>query len=120
MAAFAVRRLNRLRERLRLLGGPSPASGIEGFGRRGGHVCLMMGREDASLDEIEIFFGPKGERLKTIPGAALRVVDELDHGLALRRSRQIALEELEAWLDDHWPAPETPARDPPTRAARAQ
>lgn len=62
--------------------------------KRGGRVHLLMGLTDASVDEVETYFGPDGRRLARMPGMAVTIHRELDHGLALRRSREIACEAL--------------------------
>ncbi len=65
---------------------------------RGGRACFLMGLDDASLDEVETYFGPKGARLAAIPGMSVRINPRLDHGLARSASRALALEALRDWL----------------------
>jgi len=53
----------------------------------GGDVLMLLGKDDASLDRLESAFGPYGEQL-TRCGATIIVDDQIDHGLALKSSRQ--------------------------------
>ena len=66
---------------------------------RGAKVRLLMGTDDASLDELETYFGPQGERLTALPGMIVEIVPGLDHGLARAASRTVALASLRDLLD---------------------
>jgi alpha-beta hydrolase superfamily lysophospholipase len=66
---------------------------------RGGRIGLLMGVEDAALDEVESHFGRGGRRFVRLPGMDLTVIEGLDHGLVYERSRIQALAALETWLD---------------------
>lgn len=103
----------RLRGRLKgmalRLAPQSPANRMDQFLRRGGRACLVMGLEDASLDEIESHFGHGGRRLNRVAGASLEVLPDLDHGLARSASRDLALERLMTWLDAAPGAPSKPS-----------
>ena len=72
----------------------APAVQMERFLRRGGRACLIMGLDDSSLDEVEAHLGPKGRRLTRAAEGQVRIHPDLDHGLARRQSRQIALDNL--------------------------
>jgi hypothetical protein len=61
---------------------------------RGGKVRIIVGIDDASLDEVETYFGPKGAQLDRLPGMSVSVVPGVDHGLARSDSRQRALADL--------------------------
>ncbi len=65
---------------------------------RGGRACLLMGLEDASLDETEACFGPGGVRFSALPGMSVRLEAGLDHGLTRSASRTAALAALLEWL----------------------
>jgi pimeloyl-ACP methyl ester carboxylesterase len=80
------------------LSGRSPLKDMRALAARGGRALLLMGLGDVSLDEVETYFGPKGARLKRLPRMTVRVVPQLDHGLALRESRRIALDMLVDWM----------------------
>jgi len=57
-------------------------------------VRILVGVDDASLDEVETFFGPKGARLNRLPGMSVVVAPGVDHGLARPESRAAALAQL--------------------------
>lgn len=65
---------------------------------RGGRLRMVVGQDDPALDMVAAHFGLGGARLKAMPGMSLRVVPGLDHGLALRASRAMALRELLAFV----------------------
>jgi len=94
--------ITRIKRRLQALGdrlhGASPLEGLKRLSARGGRVHFLMGLEDISLDEIETWFGPRGARLKGLAGMTIAVDPQLDHGLARRKSREIALSALLDWM----------------------
>jgi pimeloyl-ACP methyl ester carboxylesterase len=61
---------------------------------RGVQISILVGVDDASLDEVETYFGPKGAVMTRLPGMSTVVEPGLDHGLARAESREIALKEL--------------------------
>jgi pimeloyl-ACP methyl ester carboxylesterase len=61
---------------------------ILGFVAGGGRTLMITGTEDASLDTLEAAFGPKGAMLVKQPGGHVLIDPQIDHGLALRNSRQ--------------------------------
>ena len=61
---------------------------------KGVRIRVLVGVDDASLDEVETYFGPKGAAMNQLPGMSVRVAPQLDHGLARSESRVVALDEL--------------------------
>jgi hypothetical protein len=57
---------------------------------------MIMGLSDGSLEEVENHFGRHGRAAP--PGLEIRVLPGLDHSLALRSSRDLAIEELSRWV----------------------
>jgi len=57
-----------------------------------------MGLEDSALDELESYFGSKGRRLTALPGMSMRIIPDLDHGVAKAVSRDLILADLRAFL----------------------
>jgi len=57
-----------------------------------------MGLDDGSPDQMAIHFGSGCGSLKRMPMVTVRIDPKLDHGLARRESRQIALSTLLDWL----------------------
>ena len=76
----------------------SPLAEARRFAARGGRVRMVMGLDDASLDEIESHFGLKGARLAALCGADLEILPDLDHGLARSESRRLAMASLLSWM----------------------
>ena len=73
-------------------------SGVAAISARGGSLRLVMGLDDSSLDELESYFGSKGRRLTALPGMSMRVLTDLDHGVAKAVSRDLILADLRAFL----------------------
>ena len=67
---------------------------------RGVKVRILVGIDDASLDEVETYFGPKGARMARLSGMSVTVAPGVDHGLARAESRATALTELVALVDE--------------------
>ena len=67
---------------------------------RGGKLRIIVGVDDASLDEVETYFGPKGAQLDRLPGMSVSVVPGVDHGLARSESRRYALADLIALVGE--------------------
>ena len=67
---------------------------VEALSRRGGRLRLLMGTDDLSLDETEVCFGPRGERLARLPGMSVRIDARIDHGVAYAASQALVLEDL--------------------------
>jgi hypothetical protein len=67
--------------------------------RRGGKIAVLIGADDAGLDEVQACFGPRGERLRGLPGMSLRIDPDLDHAVALAKSRALAIRELLAFME---------------------
>ena len=61
---------------------------------RGVAIRILVGVDDASLDEVETYFGPNGVTLDRLDGMSTVVAPGLDHGLARAESRALALAEL--------------------------
>ena len=61
---------------------------------RGVEIKILVGVDDASLDEVETHFGPKGAAINRLPGMSTVVARGLDHGLARAESRALAMAEL--------------------------
>jgi dienelactone hydrolase len=91
--------MHRLRGRARGLFGESPLRAAEDFARRGGRACFLMGLDDASLDEMETYFGFRAAKLKRLPHTTVHITPNLDHGLARSASRELALAMLLTWLE---------------------
>ncbi|CAN5151086.1 alpha/beta hydrolase [soil metagenome] len=66
---------------------------------RGGRVRLVVGSADPALDMVEAQFGRGGRRFTALPGLSLRIEAGLDHGLALRASREKVQRQLLAFVD---------------------
>lgn len=94
----------RLKERLAARSSQAPEArvraGLKAMSDRGGRIRWIVGAEDPSLDALEANFGPGGRRLAALPGASVRIIEDLDHGLALSASRRKAQAELLAFLDE--------------------
>lgn len=71
---------------------------IEQFSARGGVARLIVGGEDPSLDMVVSHFGAGGRRFTGLPGMSVQIVPGLDHGLALKASREKAGREVLAFL----------------------
>ena len=67
---------------------------IKAFFARGGRLTMLMGVDDAAVDEIEAYFGPRGGALTDNPAATVAIVPGVDHGLALAASRDTAMQML--------------------------
>ena len=67
---------------------------------RGVKVKILVGIDDASLDEVETYFGPKGAHMARLPGMSVTVAPGVDHGLARTESRATALNELVGLVDE--------------------
>ena len=92
------RLLTKVKARLDQSAGAPLISAVNTISARGGALRLVMGVEDSSLDELETYFGAQAQRLTKLPGMSMRVIEDLDHGLAKSASRQIILEDLRAFL----------------------
>ncbi len=66
---------------------------------RGGRMHLLVGAEDAALDEIQAYLGRNGGQLARLPGMSVQIELGLDHGLSRSASREAALKALWRWLD---------------------
>jgi pimeloyl-ACP methyl ester carboxylesterase len=71
---------------------------VKGVSERGGRIGLLMGLEDAALDEVEAHFGRGGRSFRRLPGMSITVIEGLDHGLVYAQSRAAAFEALQRWL----------------------
>lgn len=88
----------KLGARLKDEGGHALREGLAAASERGARAHLLMGVDDASLDELETYFGRGGARLAALPGMSVRVNAGLDHGLSRKASRDVALAELMAFM----------------------
>lgn len=99
-AASTLRR--RLKARLAARAPLAPEArvkaGLVALAARGGRICWVVGAEDPALDLLEAHFGPGGRALAALPGAQVRIIAGLDHGLALSASRARAQAELLAFV----------------------
>lgn len=98
LKTLAQRMAARLNARLNDKDGRALREGLAQVAERGGRAHLLMGLDDASLDELETFFGGKAAKLTRMIGMSYRVDPGLDHGLSRRDSREIALKELLAFV----------------------
>jgi alpha-beta hydrolase superfamily lysophospholipase len=76
----------------------SPLSKMRRLSARGARAMFLMGLDDGSPDQMAIHFGSGCGSLKRMPMVTVRIDPKLDHGLARRESRQIALSTLLDWL----------------------
>lgn len=94
----------RIKERQLARAGQAPENAVKAamttMAARGGRVRWIVGAEDISLDILEAHFGPGGREMAALPGASVRVVEGLDHGLALSASRDRARAELLAFVSE--------------------
>ena len=100
-----IRTLNiRLRARLAARSAATPEAAVKAridqLSARGGVVRLIVGAEDPSLDMVVSHFGVAGQRFTRLPGLSLQIVPGLDHGLALKTSREKAGREVVAFLKE--------------------
>ena len=65
---------------------------------RGGRAHMLLGLEDASLEELETYFGHDGRDWAARPNFSVSIVDGLDHGLLRAASRAVAIEQLCAFM----------------------
>lgn len=86
--------------------------------RRGVRVMVLSGLLDSGLEVIEENFGPRGVRLAALPGATVRVVPEIDHGLTRSAMRATASELVADFLRTGFGVTTTPAAE--GRADREQ
>lgn len=104
LPAVAKTLARRLKSRLAARSRQAPEAmvkaGLKAMSDRGGRVRWIVGAEDPALDALEAHFGPGGRRLAALPGASVRIVEDLDHGLALSGSRRKAQAELLAFVDE--------------------
>ena len=66
---------------------------------RGVQIKILVGVDDASLDEVETYFGPRGAAMDRLPGLSSVVAPGMDHGLARAESRARAIAELIELVD---------------------
>jgi len=102
-ASAIIRTLNiRMRARLAARAAATPEAAVKAridqLSARGGVVRLIVGGEDPSLDMVVSHFGAAGKRFTRLPGLSLQIVPGLDHGLALKASREKAGREVVAFL----------------------
>jgi alpha/beta superfamily hydrolase len=74
-------------------------AGLARFAARGGALHVLVGREDAALDELEHYFGANGRWLAKLRGASVTIAPGLDHGLFLPESQAVALGKLVRFAD---------------------
>ncbi len=104
VAAVAKTVAKRLRERRLARSTQAPENAVKAamktMAARGGRLRWIVGAEDISLDILEAHFGPGGRQMAALPGAEVRIIDGLDHGLALSASRDRARAELLTFVAD--------------------
>ena len=66
--------------------------------RRRVEVLMLLGCHDPARDEIEIYFGPAGKRLRSYPAVNLKVVEGMDHSLSTAAMRRQVIEHVSATL----------------------
>jgi alpha-beta hydrolase superfamily lysophospholipase len=71
---------------------------IARLGGEGAEIRVVVGRDDESMEGLEVDFGLKGRWLARQRGVGLISVPGLDHGLFSRRSQDLALAELFRFL----------------------
>lgn len=98
LRTLSQRMAARVSARLNDKDGRTLREGLAQVAERGGRAHLLMGLDDASLDELETYFGGKASKLTGMIGMSYRVDPGLDHGLSRRDSREIALKELLAFV----------------------
>jgi hypothetical protein len=92
----------RLKARLAARSAHAPENAVKAalaaMSARGGRLRWVVGAEDIALDILETHFGRGGRRMAALPGAQVRIIEGLDHGLALSASRDKARAELLAFV----------------------
>ena len=78
---------------------------LHSYGVRGGRGRFIMGVDDASVDEMETYFGAGGGWLKRQPDLSMQVIPGLDHGLMTNWSRELACARLSAFCAEFTLAP---------------
>lgn len=82
--------------------------GLARFSARGGRARFLMGVDDASVDEMETYFGAGGAWLKRQGDLSMQVIPGLDHGLMTNWSRDQACARLSAFCAEFTLAPSAP------------
>lgn len=65
---------------------------------RGVRVLVVHGDRDAGREELEVCFGPGGQRLDGLPGVSLEVMSGVDHALSSPYSRDAVFDRLISFL----------------------
>lgn len=99
LAALVQRLRRRLRLRPRDAAGRAARADIARVAAAGARIRILVGRDDAALEEMEENFGPQGRWLGRRRGVEVSLLRDFDHGLALRASQDRALAEILHFLD---------------------
>jgi alpha-beta hydrolase superfamily lysophospholipase len=98
LRALGNRLIGKVQGWLSRSGGDSPFAKTKRFAQRGGRALFYMGVNDTAVEEVATYFGARGAKFERLPGLAVDIVPELDHGLVRRASRQMAVDRLTTWL----------------------
>jgi len=85
-----------------LFGGRTPGGAIRRLAfeleRKGVQTALLYGTLDEGLDELDIHFGPDGERLRKRSNMSVQQIANVDHALFSRCAREAMMEHFERFL----------------------
>jgi alpha-beta hydrolase superfamily lysophospholipase len=86
----------------RLVGERVPGSAIRrlvlDLERKGVQTALLYGTLDEGLDELDIHFGPDGNRLRKLKNLSVQKISKVDHALFSRCAREAMMAQLDAFL----------------------
>ncbi len=109
LAAVGRALISQVRTRVAARIGSGPARSLRRslarLSARDARLHLLVGADDAALDEVQAYLGPRGEHLVRLPGMLIQIEPGLDHGLSRSASRETALDALWRWLDLPRPSP---------------
>jgi len=85
-----------------LVGERTPGSAIRrlvlDLERKGVQTALLYGTLDEGLDELDIHFGPDGNRLRKLKNLSVQKISKVDHALFSRCAREAMMAQLDSFL----------------------
>ncbi|MGY6120071.1 alpha/beta hydrolase family protein (plasmid) [Paraburkholderia strydomiana] len=85
-----------------LVGERTPGSAIRrlvlDLERKGVQTALLYGTLDDGLDELDIHFGPDGNRLRKLKNLSVQKISKVDHALFSRCAREAMMAQVDAFL----------------------
>lgn len=85
-----------------LVGERTPGSAIRrlvlDLERKGVQTALLYGMLDDGLDELDIHFGPDGNRLRKLKNLSVQKISKVDHALFSRCAREAMMAQVDAFL----------------------